>query len=88
MRKNKTDAKLLALKYGLLRTYLDSVKDLDASMTINEEEKTLETSQSPIDLAFKSGVSFMLRTILIEYFGYTKKELDAREKHELEGKKV
>lgn len=88
MRKNKTDAKLLSLEHDLLNSYMESVRDLNASMTINDDEQTLETSKSPIDLAFKSGASFMLRMILIKHFGHTKKELDEKEKLEFEGKKV
>lgn len=88
MRKNKTDAKLLSLEHDLLNSYFESVRDLNASMTINEDEQTLETSKSPLDLAFQSGAAITLRAILIKHFGHTKKELDEKEKFELEGKKV
>ena len=88
MRDNKKSAKLVNMESELLSAYMESVADLNASMTIDHESQTMETRESPIDLAFKSGASFAIRTILIKYFGHTLEELNEKEKHELEGKKV
>ncbi len=89
MRDNKKSAKLIALHNDLLKSYDASVNELNNSITFMNDDHAIETTQSPLDLAFKSGSAFMIRMILIKYFGHTKEDLDKREEELItEGKKV